>query len=252
VVDEGTSAIEPGVLWQGSTLVLYLRDPDMNIIGPTTTNPDIQYVAGPTYSTYRIQKPKPGLWELYVHGLDLPADPEAFFGYIIAYSDLTFDVKFDADRYDQGSPMTIQATLTSGGQAIAGEDAQIGGPITDATVTAAVRIPGTVDPAEVNFVHQGGGVYAATFMNTSVAGSYDFTIAASREGTGEGDSYSFTREIHRSVLVTSPFDPQVVVLATNSARLSSGVTVTSGDVVVNATSTPCLDGPALQLRRGTP
>ena len=84
-------------------------------------------------------------------------------------------------------------------------------------------------------------------FNTSTPGSYDFTIVASREQTTSEEPYSFTRQIHRSVLVVSPFDPRTVILALNSATLSSGATVTSGDVIVNAVRTECTQTPCYEL-----
>ena len=252
-MEEGTSIIEPGLLWQGSTLVLYLKDPNGTLIGPadTITHPNIKFFHGPTYCYYRITNPAPGKWQLAVHGADLPATPEPFFGYMTAYTDVTMQLSFDNTRYTTGSAVTVRVRLMRAGDAPTEIDVTGGSPITDAKVMVDVTMQ-TQDLVErLPMTHVGDGIYEATFTNTTAAGEYDFSVhAAVGRVTRGAVEDTVWREAHQSVLVVSPFESRAVLFGTNAVTIGQSVVIASGNVVVNNVREPSGGAPPYELVLG--
>ena len=236
-VDPGTTVLLPGLSWQGSTFLLSLLSP---IPGDTitpfnyTSHPGVQYFAGPTFAFYRITNAAPGTWTLHVNGDNTtppPPVPEALRFSLLASSDVTMTVKFNKFNYALNDVVGVEARLSAGGQSPGGEHTSGGGPITDALVQADVVVPGMPGVQTIALGHVGAGIYTGSFNNTSVGGSYKFTIRA--RGVLPAVADSFKRQVEQSVFVLSPFSTNAVAFATNSITLGEKSVVNSGDIIVN-------------------
>lgn len=171
----------------GSDVDLVLYKPDGSRIDPSVaaTDPDIEYVAGPTYKFYRVNNPDPGEWNMEITGKDIPAGGEKVTAIVRASTRLSMSLSTDKDQYNQGETVKITASLT--------ED---GSPIVNANVNANITLPGG-STENIILYDDGGhgdgaandGVYANYFVNTLRVG--DYKIEASATGiTSEGDRFS--------------------------------------------------------------
>jgi hypothetical protein len=207
VVDRGATSIQPGLQWQGGPRDASIApeaffDPSSYVLsvlppGGTTlidsayvaANPGLgmQFFGGPTYQFFKITKPVPGVWELFVYARAMPATPEPLVLSITAFTDVTMAVEFNKIAYDTNETVQMSVSLSEGGQSESGNHITGGSPITDATVRAAITPPASAT-VEMTLAHIGGGVYAGAFGQTQLPGTYGVTFMASREGLERSSS----------------------------------------------------------------
>ena len=84
---------------------------------------------------------------------------------IVGLTDVTMDVTFNKSVYEPGTQIEAQVSLSQGGISLSGEYVSGGTKISDADVSAAVTIPGSADPAKVQFTSQGSGLYTGSLAN---------------------------------------------------------------------------------------
>lgn len=216
-VDASTQRATFSVTFEGSDVDLELRTPSGSTINPSVaaSDPNIAYSEGSTYDYYTIESPESGQWTLIVIGTDLPT-PENYTASIFGSSDLKMKTYFGKDNYVVGQPILINAQLTENGQPITGATvtADVVGPSSSfslrfhsrnqnddceennnksinrteeqefntltnqdflaQTVTISLYDDGTHGDGAAN-----DGIYANYYTNTSIDGSYTFTINAS-------------------------------------------------------------------------
>jgi subtilisin family serine protease/photosystem II stability/assembly factor-like uncharacterized protein/uncharacterized protein YegL len=219
VVDSTVSEATFSINWSSSSsdLDLTLRKPNGQIIDPTaaTSDPNVDYVSGPTYEYYRVRAPTlvSGVWTMRVAGgyiplafrADAAADNgEPYTGLVTGHAGLTLHIYLDSPAYLSYLPVRVSVSVS---------DNQ---PITGASVTATVRRPqGTSTTITLydDGAHDDGetddGIYAQTYEGTSAEGTYTFLVRTS--GTSNGGE-PFAREKEVSVyLAANPHPPIQVV-----------------------------------------
>jgi len=272
-IDKGTSAVLPAISWQGTTgttklakvegnsttpsFVLGLIPPDFNTSGVDwnhlttdplgtitpynyTNYPGVQYIQGPTYAFYVINAKytgrKDGPWKLVPVGANstsLPATPVPVLASLAAATDVVMDVTFDKSTYALQEPVVVRVILMEGGQ-VQAQHTLGGGPITNATVTAAINLSGSATKQTITLTHSGNGVYTGTFTNTSVSGVYNFTVQAAGVTSLQAP---FSRQLEQAVYVV-PAYRNAVLFASDSVFIDSYSKVISGDVLVNRRAQP--------------
>jgi hypothetical protein len=141
------------------------------------------------------------------------------------------DVTFDRSNYALQDPVVVRAVLMEGGQ-VQAQHTLGGGPITGATVTADVTLPGSGSTQTIQLTHSGNGVYTGTFTNTSAGGPYGFTLRANGVTSLQAP---FTRQTIQSVYVV-PAYRNAVLFAADSVSLDDYSKIITGDVLVNRRS----------------
>ncbi|MBN1582574.1 MAG: VWA domain-containing protein, partial [Anaerolineae bacterium] len=221
------------VSWSNSasTLDLTLIDPDGNPVNAATaaSDPNTDYVAGPTYAYYRIQTPSlvAGVWKIRIAGGSIaasgggtagPDDQASYTAMVAGQTGLTMHVYLDRPGYLTTESIQIAVSLS---------DEQ---PILGAVVRVEVVSPsaavfslplydsGTDADGQAN-----DGVYGNTLpgSQTWVEGTYLFRALAVA-GSGSGTSWS--RYGERSLYVAQHPDPRCFVylpLALSSAVAGS-------------------------------
>lgn len=208
-VGPGNAVIFPGVSWQGpvgnqsavaavGSYVLSIQAPNSAILidsAYAAQNPQlgVQFFSGPTYSFFRVSNPAPGVWTLFVYARSLPTQLDTVQISISAITDVTMDFGFDKASYALNEVMQLDAELIAGGTGSGDPHIVNGGPITDATVTVDMTVPGSAVPQQIPLLHTGNGVYRANFSSTSLPGTYDAVFKAVRgdlELTGRLSAYA--------------------------------------------------------------
>jgi hypothetical protein len=258
-IDAGTLLANFSLTWPGSDLDLELIDPNGNIIGHGTIDPNVVFTSGSTYENYAIFNPVPGLWTMRITGVDV-SGLEEFFAQVTVQSTLTMDVAFNKSMYGVNEPILVTATIKDGVL-----------PVTGATVTADVTTPGSaLKSASVEVLseaekaadhdrrdkegsamgsnklksadllkaatmsvsmtlyddglHGDGaandGVYGNYFTDTSVTGSYSFDVSASGTAPLSG---ALTRLSSKSTVVTAASTLIVTVPQTGVKWLSGSI-----------------------------
>jgi len=230
VIDSTVEQATFSISWSnsGSTLGLTLEDPNGTLIDPSTaaSNPDVDFVSGPTYAYYRIKSPTliPGPWKMKVSngtinraeaGMTAAADEEAYTAQVTGQTNLNLRAYFYKSSYQANEAIKISVTLS---------DDQ---PIQDAQILAVVGplIQVSAPKAEAHpFVYlydDGGhgdgfandGVYANTLEDsvTDTDGNYSFSVFAN--GTAN-NGQTFARQVQRSLFVgvdntVTPFEGEM-------------------------------------------
>ncbi|MDJ0840472.1 MAG: VWA domain-containing protein [Acidobacteriota bacterium] len=72
-IDNSTREMVSSITWsiQGDDFTLELISPSGTTIDQNTTDPDVTYLSGDTYASYRITDPEPGLWTMVVTGVSV-------------------------------------------------------------------------------------------------------------------------------------------------------------------------------------
>jgi hypothetical protein len=197
LVDSTMGSTTFSLFWPGSDLDLTLVQPDGRVIDPSVaeTDPDISFTSGSTYEFYQVFAPQPGVWTMRIFGESTPADGEDYTISVSGMDAMIFSVDPDKDEYYSGEPIILTASI---------EESLLDSP-TEPEYIHGVAMQVTVeDPAlnQYSFdlyddgLHGDGrtddGVYANTFSNTSLAGSYNFKVQVS--GVNNRDAQPFTRE----------------------------------------------------------
>jgi hypothetical protein len=199
--------------WPGSDLDLVLVRPDESIVDPAVaeTDPLITFVSGTTYEFYQVDAPQDGEWTLRIHGTSTPPEGEEYSISVFASDAMIFSVEADQTEYPQGSPIKITASIEDSFLDVVEHQYILG-----VTMQVAVEDPAlnsyTFELYDDGLHGDGGaddGIYASTFTNTSLVGSYNFDLSVS--GANLRDGQPFTREYSFSTLVIEA--PQGLIFA---------------------------------------
>jgi Mg-chelatase subunit ChlD len=203
--------------WQNGHLALTLESPDGSVIDSilASSDPDIDFVQGPTYEYYTVRSPMYGTWSLDISDTDISPSPINYTASVSAVTDLTVDAHFYCERSEVGQPITVLISIVEGST-----------PMLGAGVKAIIQSPGmslsqwghsTEDPAPRTSwqssmsdtlelyddgVHGDGyandGVYGNYYLSTQISGSYLFRFDISGITTG---GIQFTRVAESSMFL---------------------------------------------------
>jgi len=171
------------VSWEGSDLDLVLYKPDGTKIDSNSAlaDPNIKYAERNTYEYYTISDPNPGDWVMEVSGVDVPPDGETYTVRVEADTNLILSAFIDKPEYVLNEQINVRAQLANDQNSVA-----------DAFVVAKVRHPdGSVDNLTLYDDGTHGdeepndGFHTNAYNNTSLRGSYEITVSAIGEITGE-------------------------------------------------------------------
>lgn len=216
-IDSSISETTFSITWGGSDLNLTLETPSGVIIDPAVAaaDPDIEFSSSATLEFYRIMSPEVGQWIMQTNGVIIdPPGPELYTARVVAQTQILMDL------FLEGGTLTddlIKVTVSLA-------DTQ---PIAGATVTVLVEPPSPGSPLSITLHDDGNhgdglandGVYANSFADTSIAGSYQFTANASGLSTA-GDA--FTRENSQSAFVKQRPAITVNVIAPPDVEVAPG------------------------------
>ncbi|MBD3339022.1 MAG: VWA domain-containing protein, partial [Candidatus Lokiarchaeota archaeon] len=205
-IDALTRTITFSVTFEGSDVDLELRTPGGTTIDPAkaASDPSITYTEGATYDFYTISSPEPGQWTLIIKGVDVPS-AEDYSALVFGASNLKMNTSFGSDTYYAGDKILVKADLKENGQPITGANvsADIQGPSTSYSARQKLTAEHSNELNNVNSInsdqnlmrtldamnlyddgrHGDGsandGIYANYYQNTTIDGSYNFTINAS-------------------------------------------------------------------------
>jgi len=212
-------------------LGLTIGTPGGGTLTPETQDPRVTFLPGPTFRSYRVMDPSPGVWTLEITGVsvgggttpaalaalrdrsgwievngDTMPSPEKLAGLVrqgtaasdftavvTVKSDLTLKSFFASQQFEVGDPVPVVAVVS---------DTQ---PIVGATVTGEVTLP---DSSKLNltFFDDGAhkdsqandGVYGAELASATQTGTHAFKIEATGQST---DGFSFMRVEFTSTVV---------------------------------------------------
>jgi len=234
IIDSSVSEATFSIAWGGSDLDLTLETPSGVTIDPAVaaTDPNIDFVSGPTYEYYRIKSPDAGTWKLKIFGRTTasssgssgvvaaatPAE-ETYTARVTVRTRLTVELYFDRDDYVAYDPIKVLVTLS---------DYQ---PILGATVIATIQPP-LSSSSQMTLYDDGAhgdgaaddGTYANSYTDTAADGSYSFAVDASgTSNTGE----AFTRQLEESTYVaqTPSLPADIYITMTGPAEVEQGLTL---------------------------
>lgn len=217
-VDNGAAYLLPGLQWQGrpsdpTVMPEALLDPSSYVLsllppGGTTLidsayvaeHPELgmQFFGGPTYQFFKINRPVPGIWTMFVYARSISSSPEPVVLSLTVFTDITMAARFNKIAYDTNEVVQMSVALSEGGQTGSDKHVTGGSPVTNATVKASV-VPPVGAPVEITLLHVGGGVYSGMFNQTQLPGTYGFTFTARRD--------DFERVSAQAVYVVDPNPP---------------------------------------------
>jgi peptidoglycan/xylan/chitin deacetylase (PgdA/CDA1 family) len=182
-LDSTVSTATFNVSWEGSDLDLVLYKPDGTKIDSNSAmvDPNIKYAERDTYEYYTISNPNSGDWVMEVLGVNVPPEGEKYTIRVEADSNLALFAFTDKPDYGLNEQISIRAELVNDQNSVTG-----------ALVIAKVQRPdGSVDNLILYDDGTHGdkdpndGFYANAYNNTSLRGSYEITVSAIGELTGE-------------------------------------------------------------------
>jgi len=235
-VDGLTKEVLFSITFSSGNIDLELTSPSGKIINSLTVDPNISFSKGTTYIFCKVKNPEGGNWTLKIIGTSLTSSTSVASS-VQGTSLLSLTPFFDKKVYESGQQLQLNCSLMADKT-----------PITGATVIATIQRPdfsissyydalneiGTNNnennttklaknystyATDVLTLYDDGlhgdgaandGLYSNYYVNTSIAGSYSFNIAAS--GTING-SNSFKRESSFSTVVNKSTKPSVVSLS---------------------------------------
>lgn len=217
-VDSTIGSMNFSINWPGSDLDLTLVRPDGMVVDPTVAenDPDIAFVSNLTYEFYTVYAPQPGIWTMRIFGKSTDPSGEDFIASVSAMNSMILSVDVDKTDYFTGDSIKLTASV---------EDGSLVDPLdTDYVhdLTAQVTV---IDPGINTFafelyddgLHGDGnpddGVYANTFDNTGLEGSYNFNVQIS--GNNIKYSQPFTREEALSISVMEASSSGDIVAGSN-------------------------------------
>ncbi|AKB36019.1 hypothetical protein MSSAC_1429 [Methanosarcina siciliae C2J] len=170
IIDSTIEKISFGISWDGSNVDVVLYKPDGSMVDPSVadSDPNIEYVTGPTYKFYRVTDPEPGEWTMELTATDMPAEGEEVTVTVRAASTLSMSLSTDKDQYSQGESVKIITGLSDGETQITTADVEVNITLPDSSIE------------HLTLYDDGGhgdgeaqdGVYANYFVNTSLKGDY--------------------------------------------------------------------------------
>jgi len=194
------------IAWEGSDLDLTLIRPDETIVDHDTNDPDIEFIEGDTYESYKINAPMHGEWEMIIEAIDVPEEEgdegEDFIITVSGENAMIFEANLDKQEYVQGEEILItvfaedSVTETPYPQYIYGMKV-------NAEITTPDQIIPTIqlyDDGSHNDGEADDGIYANSFNSAQILGSCTFNIKASGNTNRIGDP--FTREKSISTVVS--------------------------------------------------
>ena len=207
------------IAWEGSDLDLALIQPNGTVINHDTNDPDIEFVEGDTYESYKINAPMHGEWEMIIEAIDVPEEEgdegEDFIITVSGENAMIFEANLDKQKYAQGEEIIVT---------VSAEDSVTETPypqyIYGMNVNAEITIPNQIistiqlhDDGNHNDGEAGDGIYANSFNSSQITGSCTFNIKASGNTNRTGDP--FTREKLISTFVT---ESQLPVMEAKSIK----------------------------------
>jgi len=190
--------------WPGSNIDLTLIDPNKKEINHNTDDLDIEFIEGDTYEFYRIENPTHGKWQLDFYGEDISdelPEGEDFVFTLSGINGLIFEADLDKPEYIQEEEIIVTAFAQD--PVVDSNDPQY---VSNANFSVEVITPNQIistlqlyDDGNHNDGGADDGIYANTFRNTQISGSYIFNIKASGNTNRVGDP--FTREKSISTFV---------------------------------------------------
>jgi peptidoglycan/xylan/chitin deacetylase (PgdA/CDA1 family) len=175
-LDSTVSAATFNVSWQGSDLDLVLYRPDGTRVDPARALVDsrVKYGERDTYEYYTVSQPDAGAWVMVVSSVSVPPEGEKYTITVEGDTDLALFAFADKPEFQLGERIDIKAELVNGENRMTG-----------ASVMARVRRPdASIDDLTLydDGMHgdeeAGDGLYASTYGNTSVRGSYEVAVTA--------------------------------------------------------------------------
>ena len=206
------------LFWTGSNIDLTLFNPEGEEINHGTSDPNIEFIEGDTYEFYRIKNPTHGEWQLKFYGKDIPDEPaegEDFVFTLSGINGLIFEAELDKAEYTQEEKIIITAFAQD--PVMDTNDPQyVSNAKFDVIVTKPNKTTSTFWLYDDGNHNDGGaddGIYANTFDDTGLSGSYTFNIKASGNTNRAGDP--FTREKSISTFVKKSEKKNVIITVTD-------------------------------------
>lgn len=214
-IDSTVGTATFAIAWEGSDLDLTLIRPDGTTVDHDTNDPDIEFMEGDTYEFYKINAPMHGEWEMVVKAIDVPAGGEDFIITVSGESAMIFEANLDKQKYSQGEKIVITAFAQD--PIMDTNDPQyVSNAKFDVIVTKPNQTTSTFWLYDDGNHNDGGaddGIYANTFDDTGLSGSYTFNIKASGNTNRAGDP--FTREKSISTFVKKSEKKNVIITVTD-------------------------------------
>jgi peptidoglycan/xylan/chitin deacetylase (PgdA/CDA1 family) len=183
-LDSTVSTTTFNVSWKGSDLDLVLYKPDGTKIDSNSAlaDPNIKYAERDTYEYYTVSDPNPGNWIMEVSGVNVPLEGEKYTIRVEADSNLALFAFADKPDYGLNEHINISAQLVNDENSVTG-----------ALVMARVQRPdGSVDDNLILYddgtrgdEDPNDGFYANAYNETFLKGSYEITVSAIGELTGD-------------------------------------------------------------------
>ena len=226
LVDSTMGSMTVSLLWPGSDLDLTLVQPDGTIIDPTLAGSDryITFTSGSTYEFYKIEAPQPGSWTVRIFGKQTSSSTEAYTVLASTRDATILAVDLDKAEYAVGEAIKFTASI---------QDSFSAAPTGPEYIYGVMMLVTAKDPVQNAYTfelyddgqHGDGvandGVYANTFSNTGLEGSYNFNVKVAGENNRDGQP--FTREYALStVLKASTFPTNGILDDFNRADGSIG------------------------------
>jgi len=258
-IDGSVSKAKFSVTWAGSDVDLALTDPNGQIIDPQAAenDPNISFTSGDTYEYFNVQSPAQGEWQMNITGVDIPAGGEQYNTSVSGSATLKMEIYFDKPEYVANEPIIISAEIKETSTPITGANvsAEVTAPTTT-TLSARARHDNVenIDAKErktwaVADVDNGSdtisyaastlqlyddgahgdgaandGIYANSYLDTGVSGSYSINVTSSGASPQGGD---FTREATKSTVVSNKFRIKGIVNYYSQAQPVADVEITA-------------------------
>ena len=189
-----TNELNIMLLWLEGDLNLTLITTNGTLIDHSTNNMNITHYSDEnlTIEGYNIKTPESGVWCVNVTAVNI-SEGEDYVIMTFLDTNITLSLSLQKYQYDPCEQINIKANLTYGS-----------GAITNASAIAKIQRPDNTtetitlyDDGLHNDNQTDDGIYANTYINTSLWGTYDITVTA----TGIVDEENFEREAFTIVWV---------------------------------------------------
>jgi len=225
ILISSTSQADFIVTWSEGVLNLTLNTPSGRLIDPyiAEIDPNITYYQDDNIKCYSVQDPESGVWRANVTAVNI-TEEEQYMLMPLLNTTHTLSLDWQKCEYDLFESMQIRADLAYANESIVGAsiDAKILKP-DNATETLTLYDDGLHNDNQTN-----DGIYANTFMNTSLWGAYYITVTAN----GSLNTEQFAREAFATVWVEQYPDLSL----SESDIYFSEETATEGEIItINAT-----------------
>jgi PKD repeat protein len=216
------------VCWADGDLTLVLYTPNGTVINKSTAmnNSDIDYFENTSYKFrhYTVQNPETGNWTMEITAINVSNSGENYTALIYLETSLILDISVDKYLFDPNQYMNISANLMNNDIAVIG-----------ASVTAKIHKPDNTTENITLYddgLHRDNqtndGIYANTYTNTSVSGTYHIAASA----TGNLDGEEFERAASTTVWVEQYLD---LTLSSSDIYFSNDTVSASDNITINTT-----------------